>query len=169
MADLGFTLDLSHMDPPAALQALDMYEGPVIVSHGNPLAMLKGSESNRHLPDAVIAGVIERGGVIGIVPYNRFLVNGWTEKDGKDAVPLDVVIAHMDYICQRAGDARHVAIGSDFDGGFGRESVPAGIDTIADLQKIAPLLAEKGYSQTDIDLIFAGNWLAHLRRSLPGK
>jgi len=169
MADLGFTLDLSHMDPPAALQALEMYEGPVIVSHGNPLGMLKGSDSNRHLTDAVIDGVIERGGVIGIVPYNRFLVHGWTEQDGKHAVPLQVVTAHMDYICQRAGNARHVAIGSDFDGGFGKESVPAGIDTIADLPKIVPLLAEKGYSQDDIDAIFAGNWLAHLKRTLPDR
>jgi membrane dipeptidase len=76
-------------------------------------------------------------------------------------------VAHIDYICQRAGDARHVGIGSDFDGGFGKESVPAEIDNIADLQLIAPLLAEKGYNDEDIAAILGGNWLAFLRRTLP--
>ncbi len=31
-----------------------------------------------------------------------------------------------------AGDVRHVGIGTDFDGGFGVEQVPAEIETIAD-------------------------------------
>lgn len=167
MADLGFTLDLSHMDILAAMQALDEYTGPIVVSHGNPLTMLKGSDSNRHLPDREVDGVIARGGVIGIVPYNKFLRAGWTETDGKAAVTLNDVAAHIDYICQRAGDARHVGFGSDFDGGFGRESVPAEIETIADLQKLAPILLEKGYSEEDVQAIFGGNWLAHLQRTLP--
>jgi membrane dipeptidase len=169
MAEIGFTLDLSHMDPPAALQALEFYPGPVIVSHGNPLGMLKGSDSNRHLPDSVVMGVIEHDGVIGTVPYNKFLVNGWTEQDGKNAVDLDVVVSHIDYICQRAGDALHSGIGSDFDGGFGKESVPAEIDTIADLQKLGPRLALKGYSPADIEAILGGNWLRFLQRTLPAK
>ncbi|MDD5369886.1 MAG: membrane dipeptidase [Anaerolineaceae bacterium] len=167
MADLGFTLDLSHMDPQAALQALERFPGTVIASHANPLGMLKGSDSNRHLPDAVVQGLIERGGVIGIVPYNRFLRYNWTQADGKNALTLNDVVAHIDYICQRAGDARHVGIGSDFDGGFGLPSVPAEIDTIADLQKLAPLLAEKGYSPADIEAIMGGNWLSILEKTLP--
>jgi membrane dipeptidase len=167
MADLGFTLDLSHMDAQAALQALERFPGTIIASHANPLGMLKGSDSNRHLPDAVVDGLIERGGVIGIVPYNRFLRHGWTNSDGKDALTLNDVAAHIDYICQRAGDARHVGIGSDFDGGFGLPSVPAGIDTIADLQKLDPLLAGKGYSPADIQAILGGNWLSILQKTLP--
>ena len=78
------------------------------------------------------------------------------------------IVAQIDYICQLAGDARHVGLGSDFDGGFGWQSVPAGIDTIADLQKLAPLLAEKGYSNQDIAAILGENWLQLLRRTLPG-
>ena len=53
MAEYGFVLDLSHMDAQAALQALDRYPRQVIVSHGNALALLPGSTSNRHLPDEI--------------------------------------------------------------------------------------------------------------------
>ncbi len=167
MADHGFALDLSHMDSEAALQALERYPGHIAASHANPLSMLKGSSSNRHLPDSVVDGLIERDGVIGIVPLNNFLSASWDEQDGKNAITLQTVVAHIDYICQRAGDARHVGIGSDFDGGFGKESVPAEIDNIADLQLIAPLLAEKGYNDEDIAAILGGNWLAFLRHTLP--
>ena len=65
MSDLGFTLDLSHMDRQAALQALDYYEGPIIASHANPLRMLKGSESNRHLSDDVIDGILRAMVLLG--------------------------------------------------------------------------------------------------------
>jgi membrane dipeptidase len=169
MAEIGFCLDLSHMDPTAAMQALDFYPGQIIVSHGNPIGMLRGSTSNRHLTDEVVDGVIARGGVIGIVPYNKFLVADWSDVDGKRAVTLDVVVAHIDYICQRAGDALHVGLGTDSDGGFGRESIPAELDNIADMPKLAVLLSARGYKPADIEAIMGGNWLAQLRRVLPEK
>lgn len=167
MADFGFSLDLSHMDQRAALQALDFYPGPVLASHANALALLKGETSNRHLPDEVIHGLIARGGVIGIVPTNPFLVPGWKRDQPRNLVQLELVAAQIDYICQLAGSAQHAGLGTDFDGGFGVQETPDGIDTIADMQGLAPLLAAKGYSESDINLIFGGNWLAHLNRTLP--
>jgi membrane dipeptidase len=167
MADFGFSLDLSHMDEQAALQALEVYPAAVIASHANALALLKGSESNRHLSDRVLQGLIERDGIVGLVPYNRFLIPGWSPEADREAVTLDRLVAQIDYVCQLAGDAGHAGIGSDFDGGFGLQSTPAGIDTIADLQKLAPLLAEKGYTQEDIAAILGGNWLSRLKQTLP--
>jgi membrane dipeptidase len=167
MADFGFTLDISHMDEQAALQSLDVYSGAIVATHANALALLKGSESNRHLSDRVLHGLIDRQGIVGLVPYNHFLVAAWSPEDGREAVPLDRLVAQIDYICQLAGDARHAGIGSDFDGGFGLQAVPAEIDTIADLQKLAPLLKEKGYTDNDIAAILGGNWLSLLHRTLP--
>jgi membrane dipeptidase len=167
MAAFGFTLDLSHMDEKAALQALDSYPGAIIASHANLMALLKGADTNRHLSDRVVHGLIERGGVIGIVPYNSFLETGWKRGDRREAVPLERVAAHIDTICQIAGDAHHAGIGSDFDGGFGLQSAPAGMDTIADLQKLVPLLASRGYNDSDIAAILGDNWLSLLRRTLP--
>lgn len=167
MQDIGFTLDLSHMDEAAALQALDRYQGPIIASHANALALLRESQSNRHLSDAVIQGLIARGGTIGIVIANNFLRPGWKDSGGRASVTLEHVAAQIDYICQAAGNARHAGLGSDFDGGFGLQSVPSDVDTIADLQKIPPLLAAKGYTPADIEAILGGNWLAHLKQHLP--
>ncbi len=167
MAEYKFTLDLSHMDEKAALQSLDEYPGKIIASHANALALLTESRSNRHLTDSVIQGLLARGGTIGVVPQNSFLVPGWMGAGGRASVSLEQVAAHIDYICQMAGNARHVGIGSDFDGGFGLPSVPAEIDTIADLRKIIPILNQKGYTQTDIDAILGKNWLDLLHSSLP--
>jgi membrane dipeptidase len=167
MASLGFVLDLSHMDEQAAMQALDAYPGPLVATHSNALALLKGSESNRHLSERIIRGILERNGVIGVVPFNAFLKSDWRRGDRRDEVTLQDFIAQIDYLCQMAGDARHVGIGSDFDGGFGLQSVPPGIESVADLQKLAPLLAEKGYSPQDISAILGENWLACLQQVLP--
>ena len=167
MADFGFILDLSHMDEQAALQALDVYPGGLIASHANALALMKGSESNRHLSDRVIAGIIERGGVVGAIPFNTFLKVGWKTGDPRGHVTLTDLVAHIDHVCQIAGNAAHAGIGSDFDGGFGVESTPVGIDTITDLHAIAPLLSERGYSDSDIQGIMGANWQALLERTLP--
>ena len=119
------------------------------------------------MSDEVIANLIERNGIIGVVPFNRFLINGWQPSDGRHVVTLQHVIAHIDHICQIAGDAKHVGIGSDFDGGFGVQQTPAEIDTIADLQKLGPLLAEKGYTQADIAAVLGRNWIDFLAETLP--
>jgi membrane dipeptidase len=167
MAELKLTLDLSHMDQKAALQALDSFSGAIIASHANALALLKDSDSNRHLSDEVIRGLVERAGVIGIVPTNSFLQSGWQEAEGRSSVTLEDYVAHIDYICQLAGDALHVGIGSDFDGGFGLQSVPAEIDTIADLRKVISILEHKGYTKVDITAILGKNWLVHLQNTIP--
>jgi membrane dipeptidase len=167
MSEFGYTLDLTHMDEQAVLQALDVYPGALVATHCNPLALLKGAETNRFLSDRILQGIINRDGIVGIPPFNKFLRWEWDSSQGRETVTLDLVVNHIDYICQMAGDAKHVGIGTDFDGGFGLQSVPAEIDTIADLQKLIPLLSEKGYTESDITAIMGGNWLSLLKGTLP--
>ena len=76
-------------------------------------------------------------------------------------------MAHIDHVCQLAGDSLHAGIGSDFDGGFGLQSVPPELDTVADLQKVGPLLEKRGYSEADIANILGLNWLRLLESTLP--
>jgi membrane dipeptidase len=91
---------------------------------------------------------------------------GWIVcKSTNENVTLDTVVDHIDYVCQLAGNSRHAAIGTDLDGGFGREQSPRDLDTIADLQKIPGLLANRGYSHEDIAGIMHGNWLRLLRQA----
>jgi membrane dipeptidase len=167
MAGLGITLDISHMTEASALQALDRYEGPVIASHANARAIIKEVQGERQLTDLTIRRLVERDGILGVLPFNRFLRPGWADSDDRQLVTLRTLVAHIDHICQLAGDALHAGLGTDFDGGFGWPAVPYEIDTIADLQKLAPVLAEYGYSDESIALIQGKNWRRLLERILP--
>jgi membrane dipeptidase len=167
MARLGLILDLSHASEQSYYDELEHFSGTVLVSHANPRAVCTPRVPDRNLTDDQIRALAQHGGVMGIVPYNGFLKTGWAKSDGKQAQNLADVVAAIDHVCQVTGSAAHVAIGSDYDGGFGAESVPEGIDTVADLILLGPALAERGYSAADIELVLSGNWLNLLRRSLP--
>jgi membrane dipeptidase len=73
-------------------------------------------------------------------------------------VMLSHVVDHIDPICQITGDTSHVAIGSDLDGWFGRESTSYDVDTIADPQITAPLWLQGRYAPPDIVAIRACWW-----------
>ncbi len=161
MAEYNLLADLSHLWEDAAHAVLDRYPGPIVASHANPRAFV---DSPRQLSDRLIERIAERDGVIGVVPYNRMLKPGWNENEPR--LPLRRVVEIIDYVCQLLGDADHVGIGSDFDGGLGRESVPHEIETIRDLNKIAPLLQERGYDEDSIANILHANWLRQMRTTL---
>ncbi len=167
MADYNFILDLSHMDEQAVLEALDIYPGPIVATHTNCLALLPNFPNNRHLSDRALRGIIDRDGVIGSVPFNTFLKTGWKRStSSREEVTLETYLAHIDHVCQLAGDSQHAGFGSDFDGGFGLQSIPLELDTVADLQMLEPRLSAHGYSANDIKNIFGENWIARLRKHL---
>jgi membrane dipeptidase len=167
MSSLKMGLDISHMRESAALIALDQFDGPVIASHANSRTLLKGRSEERHLTDRVIRMLQERGGCIGVVPYNKFLSTDWVLSSPQETVTINHIVAQIDYYCQMAGNSTLVAIGSDFDGGFGFPNIPYPMDTIKDLQLIKPALLAKGYSPQDVENIFNLNWKNHLERILP--
>jgi membrane dipeptidase len=170
MAELGLILDISHMSPESAMQALDYYPGPVAASHANAVSLIPGISNaiqrNRHLTDETIRLLIQRHGVIGILPMIPMLVADWKLGDPRSAATLETVFAQIDHICQLAGNTSHVGLGTDFDGGFGLQSAPDGLDTIADLQKLVPILVEHGYSEAEIPAILGNNWKRFLDESL---
>jgi len=161
MQRLGIALDLTHCSDQAFWQALHAFGGPVLASHNNCRALVS---HQRQFDDAQLRAIIERDGVIGVALDAWMLQPGWVAgAQTNAAVGLATVVDHIDHICSLAGNSRHVAIGSDLDGGFGREQSPHDLDTVADLQKLRPLLAERGYSESDIAAIMHGNWLRLLR------
>ncbi len=162
----GMILDASHMAEQSFFDAMELFNGTVIASHSN-CRVYVDTDTDRQLSDEMIRAIVQRDGVIGSVIYNRFLKAGWDSSAKKDAVTLADVVQHMQRICDIAGDARHVGIGTDFDGGYGVESTPKEIDTIADLQKLGNALADAKFSDDDIANIFGMNWTRLLRRGLP--
>lgn len=161
---LGMVLDLVHTADTALRQALDLFGGPVFVSHGNCRALVP---HDRQISDAQIRSLAARGGVIGVVMDEWMLVPGYDPGDqGRERATLDRVVDHIDHICQTAGDGLHVGIGSDLDGGFGTEQTPLDVNRISDLQRLGEILARRGYSDSQTDRIFSGNWLRFFRQAL---
>jgi len=160
----GFILDASHMAEQSFFDALNLFSGTVIASHSNCRAYVN---TDRQLSDEMIRKIVERGGVIGSVIYNRFIKEGWETSSRKNEVTLTDLVRHVQRICDIAGSARHVGIGTDFDGGYGMESIPAELDSVADLKKIGDALSEVGFSDADVMNYLGGNWLRVLQKALP--
>jgi len=165
MDELGIILDATHLCDLAFWDALDIYQGPVWASHNNCRSLVN---HNRQFSDDMIKALIDRGAVIGGAFDAWMLSPEWErgkstpkERDVKIATVLD----HLDHICQLAGNANHIGIGSDLDGAFGREQCPWDLETISDLQKIPDLLRARGYSDSDISKVMHGNWLNLLKIS----
>ena len=162
MEKVGMILDVTHLADQSFWEALDVYGGPVLASHHNCRALVP---ADRQLDDRQIKALIERKAIIGAALDAWMITPGW--KIGvttPENTSLEDLVNHMDHICQIAGSAKHCGIGSDLDGGFGTEQCPRDLDTIADLGKIAGILAKRGYSQDDIDGIMYKNWVEFFRR-----
>jgi membrane dipeptidase len=167
LAEIGYILDISHMNDESVATSLSEYEGAVIATHANCRWLLKNPPNQRHLSQESVKRLAERGGVIGVLPYAKFLNSEWHPSDLNNQVSLDDYANHVDAICQTAGSANHVAIGTDFDCGFGWPSVPKEINSIADMQKLIPILLNRGYTSEQVEAIFHGNWERILNQALP--
>lgn len=163
MERLGIILDATHLCDDSFWEALDHFAGPVWASHQNCRALVPG---NRQFSDEQIKELIRREAVFGGVFDAWMLVPNWQigiTRPEQTSVRIATVIDHLDHICQLAGNARHIGIGSDLDGGYGREQCPQDLESIADLQRLPILLADRGYSADDIAGVMHGNWLRFLR------
>jgi membrane dipeptidase len=164
MERLNIILDATHLCDDAFWEALDIFNGHVWASHNNCRALVN---HNRQYSDEMIKALVERGAVIGAALDAWMMVPNWVRgvstPKGMNC-NLEVMIDHIDHICQIAGNALHVGMGTDLDGAFGREQCPYDLETIADLQKVPDLLKKRGYLEADIENMMHGNWLRFLRK-----
>jgi membrane dipeptidase len=164
-ARLGIILDTTHLCDQSFFQAIDYFAGPVMASHQNCRALVPGE---RQFSDEQVQRLLTRKGVVGIAFDAWMMYPGWERgRTQRDVVSIAAAIDQIDHVCQLAGNDSQVAIGSDLDGGFGTEQTPTGLDSIADLQQLAPLLSQRGYSDESIERIFGGNWLRFFGEHLP--
>jgi membrane dipeptidase len=165
MERLGIILDVTHLCDDGFREALDHFHGPVWASHSNSRSLVP---DGRQFSDEQIRELLERDAVIGVAFDAWMLVPGWVRGETtpeRAGVTLETVVNHIDHICQIAGNARHCGIGSDLDGGFGREQGPSDVHTIADLSRLPAVLAVRGYSREDIEGIAHGNFVRFLQKA----
>ncbi len=167
MARLGMPLDMTHLSDTSFWDATKAYDGPVYSSHTNCRVL---ADDPRQFTDEQIRFIIKRGGVLGLSVHFAMIKGGFTGETCRvdpQTVTLHDLADHIDHICQLAGSAEHVCIGSDLDGGFGSERCPVGLDSCHDLHKLGPIMSDRGYQDRDVACFFHGNWLRFLRRVLP--
>lgn len=165
MDRLNMILDATHLCDDAFWDAMKIFQGPVWASHNNCRALVN---HNRQFSDDMIKILIERGAVIGAAFDAWMIVPDWirgTSLPEQMNCTIEKIIDHMDHICQLAGNTNHVGLGTDLDGGYGREQSPADLDTIADLQHIPAMLLKRGYTNADVENMLHGNWLRFLRNA----
>ncbi|QDT24323.1 dipeptidase [Gimesia chilikensis] len=165
MDRVGMLLDVTHLADQSFWEALEIFQGPVLASHHNCRALV---DADRQLTDEQIKALIERGAVIGCAFDNWMIKPGWTigVSDPK-TTSIEDIANHTDHICQLAGNAKHCGMGTDLDGGFGKEQTPHDLDTIADLEMYASILEKRGYSEADIKGIMSQNFIDFFLKALP--
>jgi len=160
MRELGIILDVSHLNRRSFEEVLAEWDGPICASHSNPAALCG---HHRCLTDDQLTALAERGGVVGALLYNGFLVEAWRE--GDPLVPLAVAGEHIHYLLSALGEDG-VGIGSDFDGGLTARNTPQGLDSVADLPKLTEVLAARGWGPAVIRKVMGANWLRFLSENL---
>jgi membrane dipeptidase len=136
MERLGIILDVTHLCDESFWDVLGRYSGPLWASHHNCRAL---ANWNRQLTDEQIKAIIERGAVIGMAFDAIMMVHGWTHMRSKAQdfnLKMEKICEHIDHVCQIAGNAKHVGIGTDLDGGFGNEQTPMDLDSVTDLHSL---------------------------------
>jgi membrane dipeptidase len=162
--ELNLILDATHLCDMSFWETMKVYHGPVWASHNN---CRKFVNHNRQFSDEQIEELIRRDAVIGIALDAWMMVPNWVRGVSTPesmGVTLEQMIDNIDHICQLAGNSRHVGIGTDLDGAFGKEQCPADLDTIADLQKVPSMLSDRGYSEVDIENIMSQNFIRFVQR-----
>ncbi|MHC4949196.1 MAG: dipeptidase [Planctomycetota bacterium] len=154
----GIVHDASHLSDAALDGLLAHATGPVVATHSNCRALVKPDE--RHLRDEHIAEIGRRDGVVGLNLYTAFLATG------RRATVADCV-AHVERVADVMGHRRAVGLGSDMDGGFGPDRLPADLDHPARLEHLADALRDAGWSDDEVEGFTHRNWLRFLEGALP--
>jgi microsomal dipeptidase-like Zn-dependent dipeptidase len=147
MQELGIAIDLAHVSPASVSDALALATKPVVVSHTGVRATCPGP---RNLSDDQIRGVAATGGVMGIA-YFEGAVCGTGMAD---------IVGAMAHVKQLVG-ARHIALGSDFDG-----AVTTAFDT-TQLASLVDALLAAGFDEDEIRGVMGENALRVLAETLP--
>jgi membrane dipeptidase len=176
---LGMLVDVSHTSSETLTDVLAASDAPVIASHSSARAI---ADHPRNLTDDELRAIAERGGVICVNFYSRFIeVRMRDAMDAAEArverepagtaaqraarldallarippTPLSILIDHIDHVARVAG-IDHTGLGSDFDG---IRLTPAGLQDVTAYPRIAQALLDRGYSDDDVRKVLGANVL----------
>jgi membrane dipeptidase len=144
MNELGIMVDVSHASKAAALEAMELSVAPVIASHSSVRAL---TDHVRNLDDETLLRLAEDGGVVQVVAFENYV-------RGANAAGVRELVDHIDHAVRLIG-IEHVGISSDFGGGGGI----TGWNDATETPAVTAELVARGYSASDIGLLWSGNLL----------
>lgn len=133
------SLDLSHLNEHSFWDALEYFDGRVMLSH---TAVRQCFQSDRNSSDRQLRAVSESGGITGIFAAASFICGGNCSRGD--------YVRHMLAAIEQCGVSR-VAIGTDF---CGAEYYPEGFGDYGKFGALRDDLAAAGLTNNDIDKIF---------------
>ena len=156
--DANIGHDVSHLADLALDDLLETTRGHIMATHSNCRVLV--ADEQRHLRDDQIAALGERHAVVGLNLYTHFLRRG-------ERATLDDCLNHIEHVAQCMGRRNGVALGSDMDGGLPASDLPIGVDRPDRLHTLCDGLAERGWSEDEVNGFRTDNWLTMLNRMLP--
>ncbi|MFQ5743941.1 MAG: dipeptidase [Acidobacteriota bacterium] len=170
MNEVGMAVDVSHCGDRTTLDAIEVSEQPVLITHSNARALNAGHP--RLKTDEMIEAMAAKGGVMGITGVRMFV-------RGKEPTTIEDVLDHFDYVARLVG-VEHVGLGSDsdLDGyddmdpeelerlraaykdsyGFRDKIDIEGVDHPKRVYDLTEGLIRRGYTDEEIGLILGGNF-----------
>jgi membrane dipeptidase len=177
MNRVGVVIDMSHSGERSTLEAIELSEQPIAITHANPASW---HLVPRNKSDRVLDALAQSGGMLGLSLYPHHM------KDGTRC-SLAAFCAMVARLVERIGVA-HVGIGSDLcqdqpdsvvewmrNGRWmkpngQRIQFPPQPDWFEDNRDFVNLrcgLAEAGFSTEDVDRILGRNWYDFFARAFP--
>jgi membrane dipeptidase len=142
-AELGITLDVSHLSDKSFYELCDAYPLPIIATHSN-FRDVRPHPRNLTLDMARI--IAARGGVIGLNLYPLFL--------GVSSPSADDLLPHIDYGLEHLGESV-LGFGFDIDGTCG--VYPEGIDESSSIHDRVCDILLSHYPASTVERIAGGN------------
>ena len=110
MEDIGIIADISHLSDKGLDDVIKFAQKPFLASHSNTRAL---TNHHRNLTDEQIKKIGDKGGIIGINFYARYI--DLKRIDEKSESKLSYIFSHIHQMIN-VGGGEVVAIGADFDG-----------------------------------------------------
>jgi membrane dipeptidase len=146
-AELGILVDLSHLNEAGFWDVARAEVGPLVASHSGVHALAPAS---RNLTDGQLDAIAASDGLVGIVFAVEFLREDFADEPD---TPVEIIARHAAYVAERIG-ARHVALGSDYDGA----TIPAPLGDVAGTPRLIAALQDAGFAGEDLAAVTWGNW-----------
>lgn len=159
----GMLIDLSHVSPDCARQALELTRAPVMFSHSNVKAVF---DCPRNVPGEILDMIPANGGLIAVTFVPEHVTT--RRQDAKMEMVLDhlsatkyhnIVEAMLTtsrfYIANRIG-WDHVGLGSDFDG---IASVIPGLEDVRCYPALLKAILDRGATEEQLAKVCGGNMI----------